>query len=275
LYYFDLYKEALPIHTTFLKGTIVDADASTPVAANVQLIDLETGNVIAESNADPIDGSYLVSIPNGKDYALNVSSKGYLFYSENFTLKNHPTEKPFLINVGLKPISVGGTVVLKNIFFESESYVLKDESKVELNKLIYLLTQNPSLKIQISGHTDNVGSEEFNKALSVKRASAVANYLVSKGISSERLQGTRARQQRRDRQVLQHEVQCDLSHVFQDRREGRGQGSALPIPHQPGNRRLLRRRNRLELHQVPRWSRQPGGGALRLGNSAGCGESGQ
>jgi len=187
LYYFDLYLAAQPASTTFLKGTIMDADAAAPVAASVQLIDLETGNIVAESFADPVDGSYLVSIPNGKDYALNVSAKGYLFYSENFSLKDHPVEKPFSINVELKPISLGSTVILKNIFFESDSYVLKDASKVELNKLIDLLTQNPSLKIQISGHTDNVGSDQHNQILSGNRAKTVYDYLITNGIEPGRL----------------------------------------------------------------------------------------
>ncbi|MFI5135315.1 MAG: hypothetical protein ACHQD9_05645, partial [Chitinophagales bacterium] len=142
LYYFDLYKEAQPLSTTFLKGIVTDAETSTPVAAEVDLIDLETGNVIGESHADPVDGSYLVSIPNGKDYALNASAKGYLFYSENFSLKNHPAEKPFLLNVEMKPITAGASMILHNIFFETDSYVLKDESKVELNKLVDLLNQN-------------------------------------------------------------------------------------------------------------------------------------
>ncbi|MFI5135733.1 MAG: OmpA family protein, partial [Chitinophagales bacterium] len=187
LYYFDLYKEAQPLSTTFLKGIVTDAETSTPVAAEVDLIDLETGNVIGESHADPVDGSYLVSIPNGKDYALNASAKGYLFYSENFSLKNHPAEKPFLLNVEMKPITAGASMILHNIFFETDSYVLKDESKVELNKLVDLLNQNPSLKILIGGHTDNQGSDQHNQTLSENRAKAVYDYLISNGITASRL----------------------------------------------------------------------------------------
>ncbi len=187
LFYFDLYPAARPAQTTFLKGVVVNAESANPVAADVQLIDLETGALIAHSVADPVDGSYLISIPNGKDYALNVSATGYLFYSENFSLKNHPAEKPFAVNVSLNPISVGGIVVLKNIFFETDSYVLKDESKIELNKLIDLLNQNPSLKIQLSGHTDNAGSNEHNHALAENRAKTVYDYLVSNSIAASRL----------------------------------------------------------------------------------------
>lgn len=187
LYYFDLYKEAQPLSTTFLKGIVTNADDATAVAANIQLIDLETGMVVGESDADPVDGSYLVSIPNGKDYALNAAATGFLFYSQNFSLKDHPAEKPFLINVEMKPIAVNVPVVLHNIFFETDSYVLKDESKVELNKLLEFLNQNPSLKILISGHTDNQGSDEHNQKLSDDRAKSVKDYLVSNGIAATRL----------------------------------------------------------------------------------------
>jgi len=187
LYYFDLYKEAQPLSTTFLKGIVTDAETSSPVSAVVDLIDLETGNVVGESLADPVDGSYLVSIPNGKDYALNAFAKGYLFYSENFSLKNHPAEKPFLLNVQMQPIATGASVILHNIFFETDSYMLKDESKVELNKLIDLLNQNPSLKIQISGHTDNQGTDQHNQTLSENRAKSVYDYLVTNGIAASRL----------------------------------------------------------------------------------------
>jgi hypothetical protein len=90
----------------FLKGIVVDADESNPINATVQLIDLETGQVVENQMQTQSNGSYLVSIPNGKDYALNATAKNYLFYSENFSLKDHPAEKPFLLNVSMKKISV-------------------------------------------------------------------------------------------------------------------------------------------------------------------------
>jgi hypothetical protein len=92
-----------------------------PLGADIQLIDLEDGTISVQSTSNPGNGDYLVSIPTGKNYALNVSAKGYLFHSENFSLKNYTDEKPFLINVALEPIKVGNTVVLKNIFFEIKS----------------------------------------------------------------------------------------------------------------------------------------------------------
>lgn len=188
IYYFDLYENARPNRVTYVQGTVLDAVSRAPVEADLQLIDVRTGAVGGESASDAGSGEFLVSVPTGKDYALNVSAKGYLFYSDNFSLSDYNLNEPFHINVLLQPIKTGSTVVLKNIFFESDAYLLKEESKVELDKLIDLLKQNPSLKIQIGGHTDNQGTAVYNQALSQNRAKAVYDYLVQNGITAERLQ---------------------------------------------------------------------------------------
>ncbi|MBK9732276.1 MAG: PD40 domain-containing protein [Chitinophagaceae bacterium] len=187
LYYFDLYNEARPKLVTYVRGIVTDAADGTPLAAELQLIDLETGIISGEATADSQSGNYLVSIPTGKNYAMNVSAKGYLFYSENFSLKDFIKEEPFQLNIQLQAIKTGSTVVLKNIFFESDSYLLKDESKAELNKLTDLLQQNSTLKIQISGHTDNQGTAAYNQLLSENRAKTVYDYLVVNGIIASRL----------------------------------------------------------------------------------------
>lgn len=187
LYYFDLYKAAQPAPVIYVAGVVTDSATGYPVGASIQLIDLENGIIASEVISDATNGNYLVSIPTGKNYALNIAAKGYLFYSENFSLEEYTSEKPFLINALLKPIRTGSTVILKNIFFETDSYVLKNESKAELNKLIDLLKQNPSLKIEISGHTDNQGSAAYNQSLSQNRAKAVYEYLSATGIASSRL----------------------------------------------------------------------------------------
>ena len=187
LYYFDLYEDARPSPVTYVNGIVNDAESRLAVAAHLQIIDLESGVITGESVSDSKTGAYLVSVPTGKNYALNVSAQGYLFYSENLSLKEYVSEQPFLFNIELQPIKSGSTVVLKNIFFESDSYLLLNESKVELNKLIELLKSNPTLKIQISGHTDNAGSAAYNQQLSEDRARAVYDYLVANGIPAPRL----------------------------------------------------------------------------------------
>lgn len=138
----------------------------------------------AKSNAD---GTFLICIPAGKDYALNVNKKGYLFYSDNFTMKGGDYFKPFSKDVPLEPIKVGSKVVMKNIFYNHDSYELLQESKIELNKLLAMLNEIKNLKIEVSGHTDNTGTNEYNLKLSENRAKAVANYLIAHGINAARI----------------------------------------------------------------------------------------
>lgn len=133
------------------------------------------------------EGNYLVTLPLGKSYAFNVNRKGYLFYSENYQLTDNAYDSTFLVDIPLQPITPDARIVLKNIFFDTKQFALKPQSIVELDKVIQLLTDNPNLKIQISGYTDNVGKPADNLKLSSGRAVAVVNYLLNKGISNNRL----------------------------------------------------------------------------------------
>jgi len=110
------------------------------------------------------------------------------FVRLNFKIESlQPVDKPYLKNVPMTPVKVGESIVLENIFFESGSYELLPESTVELEKLYDFLIKNPTLKVEISGHTDNVGDGEYNQKLSVERAKSVVDYLINNGISSARL----------------------------------------------------------------------------------------
>lgn len=187
LYSFEIEKSARPTYVTYMKGLVTDASSNIPLDANFELINLKTGKTVISSKSDPVSGEFIVSIPAGNDYALNVSKEGYLFHSENFSLTQSSEDEPYLKNVKLNIIRVNEEVVLRNIFFETGSAELKPESYVELDKLVELLTQNPKIKIEIAGHTDNVGAKDANMKLSDQRAKSVSNYLESKGILSSRL----------------------------------------------------------------------------------------
>lgn len=188
LYTFDLYKAARPVVVTYMKGKVFDKTTQQPLEGHFELIDLETGSIVVQSNSDPMNGEFLVSVPNDKNYALNVSREGYLFFSENFTLKGtHDRTDPFLKDVPLQPMATGVTVILKNIFFDFDKFDLLPESRVELARLTELLKKNPRMKIEIGGHTDNKGSREYNQQLSENRAKSVLEYLVSQGIDRARL----------------------------------------------------------------------------------------
>lgn len=187
LYYFDLYEEAQPVYTTYLKGHIYDDKTKLPLNASFELIDVETGQLIISSFSDEKTGDFLVPIPENRRYALNVSKEGYLFHTESFDMKLEDKKQPYLIDIGLKQIEIGSIIVLHNIFFDTDKYDLKPESYAELKKLIDLLNKNPKMTIEISGHTDNQGGKSHNQTLSENRARAVYDYLITNGILKARL----------------------------------------------------------------------------------------
>jgi outer membrane protein OmpA-like peptidoglycan-associated protein len=133
------------------------------------------------------DGNYLVTLPVGNDYAFNVNRKGYLFYSENFSLAKNAPDSVYQIDIALQPIEANASVILKNVFFDTKQTQLKSESITELDNIVMLMNDNPKLKIQIGGHTDNVGKPADNLKLSLGRAVAVVNFLLGKGIKNERM----------------------------------------------------------------------------------------
>lgn len=185
IYSFDLREDVRPLKTLWVKGKVFDQKTNTGLPSAVELIDLETKQMISKVQTDE-KGNYLITLPIGKDYAFNVNRKGYLFYSDNFSLTTKSpdsTEK----NIPLQPIEVNASVVLKNIFFDFNKYEIKTASQVELDKVVQLLNDNPSLKIQIAGHTDNIGSAPDNLKLSENRAKAVIAYLANHGIDAKRL----------------------------------------------------------------------------------------
>jgi len=188
IYSFSMPEAARPLMVTYLKGHAYDIDSKRPLEVKFELIDLTSGKTMIESYSNPETGEFLVSIPSERNYALNASRPGYLFYSENFSLIGQGNKlEPFKKDVAMNAIKEGEKVVLKNIFFETGSYTLKGESKVELQKLSSFLYKNKTLSIEISGHTDNVGDKKSNQILSENRAKAVYEYLIENGILKERL----------------------------------------------------------------------------------------
>jgi len=186
IYSFELREDIRPLRTLWIKGKVFDKKTLAGLPSAVELSDVKTGNRISKIQTDE-EGNYLVTLPVGKDYAFNVNRKNYLFYSDNFSLLKNTTDSLFIVNIPLQPIEKGATIVLKNIFFETGKFDLQNESKTELDKLVSLLNDNPNVKIQIDGHTDNVGQEKDNQLLSANRAKSVVGYLLGKGINTQRL----------------------------------------------------------------------------------------
>ncbi|WP_212002372.1 OmpA family protein [Chitinophaga sp. HK235] len=186
IYSFELYPEARPLQTLYVKGFVYDTTTHERLTANIDVIDLQGGYPIAAVKTDE-NGDFLAPLPVGKDYAFHVNKKGYLFYSDNFSLKDHHPGVPFEKNIPLQPLAANASIILHNIFFQSKQYSLEPASVTELDKLVKLLQDNPSVKIEIAGHTDNVGSDKDNLVLSANRARAVVKYLTDKGINISRL----------------------------------------------------------------------------------------
>ncbi len=186
LYTFQLPEWVRPAKTLWVKGKVFDKNTQAGLPSSVELTDINSGNLISKLQTDE-DGNYLVTLPEGRDYAFNVNRKGYLFFSDNFSLSKNPADSVFIKDIPLQPLEKGAAIVLKNIFFDSKKFDLKPASLAELDKVVQLLNDNPALKIEIDGYTDNVGQPADNLSLSNNRAKAVVNYLLTKGIAAQRL----------------------------------------------------------------------------------------
>jgi outer membrane protein OmpA-like peptidoglycan-associated protein len=172
---------------TLLKGIVTDEITEKPIEATIELIDNEENEVLATFNSNSASGKYLISLPSGHNYGLSISAEGYLFYSANFIIPKAESYKEVVRDVQLQRIEIGKGIALKNIFFEYKKANLNKESKMELNRLVNLMKKYPTLRLEISGHTDNVGDEEYNQKLSLRRANAVVGFLIKNGIKSDRL----------------------------------------------------------------------------------------
>ena len=172
---------------TILRGTITDAVSNQPVEASIDLVDNAKNQILATFKSNSSTGKYLVSLPAGRNYGIAVRAENYLFHSENFDIPANNGYLEVIKDVQLKNASIGTKIVLRNIFFDFDKATLKAESTAELERLIKLLTDVPKMKIEIGGHTDSKGSDDYNMTLSAKRAKAVVDYLISKGIAADRL----------------------------------------------------------------------------------------
>jgi outer membrane protein OmpA-like peptidoglycan-associated protein/tetratricopeptide (TPR) repeat protein len=172
---------------TVFKGNTIDALTSKPVQASIEITDNSTGKVTETFETNSATGKFIITLTSGKNYGIAVKANGYLFHSENFDIPDGGEDNIVNKTIELKNIAVGNTIALRNIFFDLGKSTLRLESNAELDRLVKLLQDVPTLKIEISGHTDNTGSAATNDALSQARANEVVVYLKSKGISADRL----------------------------------------------------------------------------------------
>ncbi len=169
----------------FIIGRVIDENGY-PLKVQIDIIDKITNQTVEKSNNDA-EGRYNISLPPGKDYDLVYNKSGYLFQSVNVQLPDSIGFQKNLDDVTLQKVEAGKKIVLSNIFFDSNQSTLRNESFSELQRAAKLINDMTSMEIEISGHTDNVGSVKNNRQLSEQRAKAVTDYLISKGCDKSRL----------------------------------------------------------------------------------------
>lgn len=188
LYEVDIPKELRPQPSIVVEGIVTNAKTNAPVAANVMVEDIKTGELIATNKSNSSTGKYLVVLPAGRTYSVSTNKEGFFFYSQRFDVSTTSFFKEIKKDIQLRPIEKGAKIVLNNIFFETGKATLSGESRLELQRAIELMKKNPSMVIEIGGHTDNVGDDASNMRLSYDRAKSVRDYLINGGVAASRLQ---------------------------------------------------------------------------------------
>jgi outer membrane protein OmpA-like peptidoglycan-associated protein len=173
--------------SNYVKGIIRDKTTRAPLSAAIELINIEQDERVSLVDSDSVSGEYLMVLTQGAEYALYVNKKGYLFKSYNFNYSEVKDFQPIIIDIDLDRAAAGSIAVLNNIFFDVDKYDLKPKSFPELQKIVRFMQDNPQIRVEVSGHTDNSGQPAYNQQLSEKRALSVYNYLIQKGIPKNSL----------------------------------------------------------------------------------------
>jgi len=189
----DIYKVSLPLTVNpapvvIVRGKILNSETGEPLDAKIIYERLSDGKQIGVTRSNPETGEYQIVLPVGEKYGFRAEAEGYIPISENVDLTD--ADQGYMeIDSDLKlvPVEVEVTIVMNNVFFDFDKAILKNESTPELDRISTFLLENESVKITIKGHTDEVGPDDYNMGLSKRRAGAVYDYFVSKGVSTDRL----------------------------------------------------------------------------------------
>jgi outer membrane protein OmpA-like peptidoglycan-associated protein/Tol biopolymer transport system component len=178
-----------PASVALLTGTIIDKRTGKPIDAKIIIEDLETGLPIFTAASNATSGNFATVLQTGRDYGISISSPGYIFHSQRYTIPAHSTYTEFAEKFELDQLRQGSSFIVNNIFFDYDQAVLRPESRPELERAVALLKEYPTIRVTIDGHTDNIGSTSYNQKLSMQRAEAVRDYLITQGgIDSTRLE---------------------------------------------------------------------------------------
>lgn len=174
--------------SNYVKGVVLDKKTRKPLKAKVELYNINQKLLTSSVYSDSVNGEYLMVLTQGAEYALYVNSPGYLFQSLNFNYESEIQHAPVAMDILLDPAELGASAVLNNIFFEFNKFDVQEKSSTELDKVVRFMNENPGLRVEISGHTDNAGTAAYNLQLSQRRSHAVAQYLIDHGVDVSRLE---------------------------------------------------------------------------------------
>lgn len=182
-----LVKELRPNPVVLIRGKVFNAKTKEPLSANIEYENLQDGKNMGVAVSNPLTGEYKIVLPYGINYGFMAFAEKFISVSDNLDLEKVESYKEITRDLYLVPLEVGSTIRLNNIFFDVNKADLRPESFPELDRLVGLMGQNAKMQIQISGHTDNVGSDEANLKLSNDRAKAVMDYILKAGIEPTRI----------------------------------------------------------------------------------------
>lgn len=174
--------------SSYVTGRVQDVLTGKPLGAGLRMSNLNDTTDTYLVKSDSVSGRYFLVLSEGNEYGVFIQRQGYLFEDIRFEAQESTALMPDTLDIFLRPIQKGESLTLENIYFEFNQHELNPKSLVELNEIVEYLKQNPSLRFQIQGHTDNVGDEGYNRGLSEKRAETVYAYLLRMGIEKDRMQ---------------------------------------------------------------------------------------
>ncbi|HVK38827.1 MAG TPA: OmpA family protein [Candidatus Kapabacteria bacterium] len=170
-----------PGQVVILGGRVIDRVSGEPIAADIAIEDLRSGVTIYNAVSNASSGRYTLVLEPGRDYAISVSASGYGFSSHRYTVPVTASYDERQNDILLEPLRSGSEVTLTNIFYDYNSFELRPESQLELNRLVRLMSEREGMRITVCGHTDSVGGERYNAQLSLRRAEAVRRYVSEVG----------------------------------------------------------------------------------------------
>ncbi len=191
----DMEEEEVPVFIT-VRGSVINSKTNEPVSGvPVKVERLPDGIAIGEVNANE-SGAYQFTLRPGARFGISAALEGYIPQNENIDLNNIEETDTIEMNLLLSPIEVGQPVVIRNIFFEVNQSVLKTASYPELERILEYLTSGRIQRIEISGHSSSDGPDDYNLALSERRANAVQQFFLNNGISQDRIESVGYGEQR-------------------------------------------------------------------------------